>query len=193
MKLKRVLQQRINISDTDTFDKLPLELQAFFKEYNGLIAFEGGFIIRACVKEPAWLSVQAAYTGGQALARQYTYVQESDIPFALDCFGDQYLWRKGAIVKLNAEYGEVEELAESLAAFMAEVENDPVEYLALESFRSYLAKGNTFTPGQLINVYPPFTMNSANERVLKAVPAEEQMAFLLNFYQQIKPLAEGGK
>ncbi len=186
-----IIKQPIAVTDTETFAMLPEELRAFLMKFNGIVAFKGGLQVWACVYEPSWLSLKEIWIGAKNLHGVYTYVKETDIPFAQDCFGDQYLWREGMIVKLNAEYGEVEEVAPSIDAFMEALQQDPVDYLVLESFEAYLANGNTFEAGQLINVYPPFTMNSANERVLKAVPADEQHKFLKTFYQQIKPLAEG--
>jgi hypothetical protein len=193
MKLEGIIKHRADITDLETFNCLPDTLKAFFTDYNGIVAYKGGLQIYACVKNPAWLSLKEAWTGTHRLFELYTYVQETDIPLARDCFGDQYLWRAGRVVKLNAEYGEVEDVAPDLQTFMKELIKGPADYLVLDAFDAYLAKGNTFEAGQLVNVFPPYTMNSVNERVFKAVPAEEQLTFLKAFYQQIKPLAEGKK
>ncbi|MGL1889092.1 MAG: SMI1/KNR4 family protein [Reichenbachiella sp.] len=175
----------------ETFKKLPVELANFLKQTNGLIALNGGIHIRGCVSQPNWISLDEVWTGESSLYRTYDCLTETDIPFAQDPFGDQFILRDETVWRLNSEYGELENLELSFNGFLNAVINNPIEFLMLESFNQLFEMNIRLEPGQLINVYPPFMFNSNDERSFKPVSTKEQIQLLKKLYLETKDLPEG--
>jgi hypothetical protein len=148
------------ITDQTLWSLLPDDLKSFYQDINGLIAFQGGLHIRGCVSEPEWHSLRQVWKGDWALHRAFTNLRESDIPFAQDCLGDQFFIRLGSVWRLIVDTGDVEDLEVELYDFFEDAVNDPVEYLDLEPLVCFLEEGQTISPGQLLKVDPPFTIES---------------------------------
>ena len=191
MEFTGVIYQNKEIDDLETYKKLPVELATFLKQTNGLIALNGGIHIRGCVIQPQWNSLKEVWTGESSLFRTYSCLTETDIPFAQDPFGDQFILRDGTVWRLNSEYGELESLELNFNGFLNAIIADPIEFLMLESFNQLFELNIRLEPGQLMNVYPPFMVNTNDERSFKPVSANEQIQFLQMLYQKTKDMPEG--
>jgi hypothetical protein len=182
------------IDDPEILARVPAELMALLNERNGLIALSGGFHLRGACKEPDWHSLRYAWEGPGALHQLFAEVLESDVPFAEEACGDQFLLRNGQVIRLAAETGEVGVVGATLAAFLAAVRDDGVRTLGLEPLLAFLGEGQALAPGQLLSVYPPFcTVEARNGVSLKAIPAGERIAFLAGLAQQLMDLPDGAQ
>ena len=191
MKFKEVTYHNTEITDKGTYKRLPSELKEFYSEYNGLVICNGGLQFKGCVNEPKWISLRDVWTGLLSLHNTYKDLLESDIPFAQDCFGDQYLLRDGSVIRLSSESGDIDNLDLTFKQFIDEVIKRPTEFLALESFNDLNEMDIKLKEGQLMNVFPPFMFNCDGDRSFKPVPAEEQISFLKSIYSQTKNLPDG--
>src|SRR5262245_10764622 len=182
------------ITDQEILADVPAEHRSLLRQTNGCILFYGGLHIRGAVEEPSWHSLRRVWRGELALAKLFPDVEETDIPFAQDCFGDQFLLRSGLVHRLNAEFGEVENLQMSFELFIARAHENPMEFLSLQPLFNFLSTGGELKPGQLLNAYPPFVMKeSANGVSLKAVSMTDQISFLADFARQIADVPNGGR
>src|SRR5258708_35360566 len=82
-----------SIDDPDILEHIPNELAELLRQINGFIHSRGGLHVRGACHNPSWHSLRSIWHGDHALHRGYQTVRESDIPFAQDCFGDQFLMR----------------------------------------------------------------------------------------------------
>jgi len=170
---------------------IPDVLAALLMVRNGLIAFHGGLHIRGIGAVPEWHSIEEVWRGEHALHKVYVEVLETDIPFAQDCFGDQYLLRDEAVVKLMAEMGYVEQIAENLGEFLAAVVEDPREMLELEPLEIFREDGGELEPGMLLQVYPPFCSDEAEEGVtISAIPTFARLEFLFDYSRSLGASAD---
>ncbi len=164
------------LGDPVLLRELPTDLARLLREKNGFVAFGGGLHVRGACRRPSWHSLRAAWRGEQALYKLFPEVQSSDIPFAQDCVGDQYLLRDGEVVQLFAEMGEVEHLELSLAEFFRAAKEDPVEFLCTEPLELFLHSHDQLPAGRLLQVHPPFCCD-ADERAVRDLPADELLRF----------------
>ncbi|MDB4981320.1 MAG: hypothetical protein JWM82_2072 [Myxococcales bacterium] len=179
------------VDDEELLANVPSDLVAVLRDTNGLVAFRGGLHIRGASVAPLWHSLRHAWFGPESFASRYPAVHASDVPFAQDAVGDQFLLRNGEVVRLLAETGDVERLGVNLAAFLDRAQEDPVAYLSLQPLLQFEASGR-LQPGQLLSVYPPFcTKESADGVSLRAIPALERLAFLSTFARQIADVQDG--
>ncbi|NND33315.1 MAG: hypothetical protein HKN76_12055 [Saprospiraceae bacterium] len=162
------------IRDHDTYSLLPADLQSLMQDLNGIIAYQGGLHIRGCVNDPDWHSIHYVWKGEFALHKIFSNLRPSDVPFAQDCLGDQYILRVGTVWHLMAETGELEDLELELFDFLEEVITDPVDFLSLEPLLVYLEEGNTLEPGFLLRPNPPFAIEAENYK-LEKVRIEERL------------------
>ncbi|MCG8388139.1 MAG: SMI1/KNR4 family protein [Cytophagales bacterium] len=190
MEFSSVIYQGDSISDKQTFNSLPKELQNFLEQVNGIIAFGGGLQIYGCVKQPDWFSLRTAWN---ELLRTYEQLTSNDIPFAQDCMGDHFVLRNSQVFYMNCETGEIDNLELNFNEFLREAISNPVEFLSLNPLLQYRKDGGTLEPGELLNAYPPFSMKAEPERMysIKNVPALEQRSYLADFYKQTKNLKDG--
>jgi len=86
--------------------------------------------VRGARSSPEWHSLREVWKGEAALHTLYADVRPSDVPFAQDCVGDQFLLRDGEGVRLEAETGELSLFAPGLASFSEAANANPVECLA---------------------------------------------------------------
>jgi hypothetical protein len=137
------------------------------------------------VLKPEWHSLRAAWRGANAFHVLYEEVRPSDIPFAQDQLGDQFLLRGGAVLRLAAETGEIEPLAESLEDFLDNVRSD------IEGFLN-VGLQHVIEPGQILQAYPPFCVQeSAAGMSLRPLPAAETILFHANLAKQIRDVPGG--
>ncbi|MCB0664359.1 MAG: SMI1/KNR4 family protein [Saprospiraceae bacterium] len=193
MKFEDTIYESEDISDRATFDLLPSELKELYLGINGVVAFNGGLYLRGCVIEPKWLSLWEIWKGDTALSKIYEHIDQADIPFAQDAFGDQFIWRAGQIYRLMMETGDLENLNLSLNDFFDEIFTDPVKFLILEPLRELGRRGIVLVPGELMNVYPPFMFKFEGERSFKPVSSVEQIEYLQSIYIQTRNLSDGQK
>jgi hypothetical protein len=175
------------IDDPDILSATPEDLSSLLRDANGFILYHGGLHVRGAVISPAWHSLRHAIEGPEAFHRLYDAVLPTDIPFAQDCFGDQFLLRDGAVFRLEAETGEIEETSANLGNFFSSVSNDAFEFLSFDA-------DLRLEPGQLMHAYPPFCVERPESGYsLKAVPALELIQFHADFAKQISNVPESGQ
>ncbi|MBC8082493.1 MAG: hypothetical protein H7Z21_04720 [Hymenobacter sp.] len=190
--MKGILYTGDELADLATFARLPVYLQAFLRERNGVVAYFGGLHIRGCVTEPAWHSLDAAWQRETAFWRTYDDVLEADIPFGQDCVGNQFLLRGDAVLLLDTETGELADLEVDFKHFLFGVEKYPLDALGMEPLRDFQLNGGVLRPGHLLRLYPPVCVASAQARSrVQPQPAAERLRWLADFYRQIKELPSG--
>ena len=130
------------IDDPKILRDVPEELYQLLRQVNGFILRHGALHARGGCVAPDWHSLRQAWRGEQAFHATYHAVRPDDVPFAQDLFGDQFLLRRGVVWRLFAETGEMEEAAESLGDFIAQVNQDIEAFLNVGDAR--------VEPGQLM-------------------------------------------
>lgn len=182
------------IDDFAILELLPGELRDFLARCNGYVAFHGGLHVRGACFTPTWHSLRYWWQGEGALHALFPSVDRSDIPFAEDALGDQYLLRGGLVYRLCAEMGELKRLDTDLQSFDRAVRADPVTYLSLEPLEEFRANGGVLEPGQLLSVFPPFVcQESAADVSYRAIPTEDRIRFLADLARQIADVPDGGR
>ena len=194
MELKDVTYEGPPIDDRETLALLPPDLRNLLEQINGFVQFGGGLHVRGACVEPAWHSIAEAMNGALALHSHYPNVLPTDVPFAQDAVGDQYLLRDGIVHWLYAETGDMESMRLGLIEFFEAAQANPGGYLGLQLLRQFLAGGGTLQPGELLHVYPPLCTVEAKSGVsVTAVPAEERLKFLVEFAARVRGVSEGGQ
>jgi hypothetical protein len=182
------------ITDHEILAETPEAYRSLLHEMNGCVIFNGGLHIRGAVESPDWHSLRHAWRGGLSLAKLFPAMNAADVPFAQDCFGDQFLLRSGLVHRLHAEYGEIESLQMGLETFISRANENPMEFLLLQPLHRFLSEGGELKVGQLLNVYPPFVMKESSQGVsIKAISMFEQISFLADFASQIADVPNGGR
>lgn len=173
--------------DLSVLDQLPDNLRAVIASPAGFILHHGAIHFRGCVSRPAWHSLGEAWHGENAFHQLYPGVSETDIPFAQDQLGDQYLLRGIQVYRLDAETGEVGLFASDLETFLSGIACDIAEYLNV-------GLDHELPPGRLLHAHPPFCMaESGRDASLRAVPADELILFHADLARQIRDVPDGGK
>ena len=191
MELTNVTYQGGAISDLETFARLPEYLKGVLSSLNGFIQFGGGLHVRGAVKSPKWHSIGEVWGGELALSKLYASVLESDVPFAQDCVGDQFLLRDGEVWRLSGECGDIENLELDLVSFLEAAMAAPIDFLGMQPLIRLQHEGTSLEAGQLIHAYPPFCTNEAANGVsLRAIPALELIGFHADFARQLPPDGE---
>lgn len=168
----------------EMIDQLPDELRAFYKEINGLVAYNGGFQIRGCGTTPSWNSLEDAWKGPNALHKTYSNLGEDDIPFGQDCLGDQYVFRGGSVWQLLTETGDLDDLELEFDEFIDEVIEDPVEFLALYPLLDYMESGEELKPGELLVPSMPFSVETEEEYTFTKDSVSNRLNQLKEYYQK---------
>ena len=174
------------IDDLDIFDILPDYLKNFYSKLNGFIAFQGGLHIRGCSKEPGWHSLREIWFGEFKLSSLFDSIESNDIPIAQDCFGDQFVIRMGHIWLLHSETDEITDLKIDFGQFLEQTFSGKPKFLNIHNIQNLKLK-----PGQLINVVPPFCIDSKKGYSFKPVDASEQIKYLSFFSKEIIKLPDG--
>jgi hypothetical protein len=187
MELSNTTWRGSEIDDWELLASLPANLQALLEPLNGFIIAHGALHVRGACQEPAWHSLKEAMQGEYALHTLYDEVQPTDIPFAQDQCGDQFILRDAAVFRLDGETGELSAFAESLKAFLEEVVSDIEGYLNV-------GLEHVLEPGQLLHAYPPFCVKQSEACIrLRAIPAHEVIAFHVDLARQIRTLPDGAE
>jgi hypothetical protein len=182
------------ITDPEILARTPAELRRHLQQVNGSILFDGGLHIRGAVLSPDWHSLRHVWLGDFALHKLFPSLDETDVPFAQDCLGDQFLLREMVVHKLDAESGDLESLAMDFETFLNQSQENPVEFLSLQPLLQFQREGGELKPGQLLSVYPPYiTKESAQGVDLRAISMFDRINFLADFAKQIASIADGEK
>lgn len=192
MDLQNVIYSGPPIDDAEILACAPPELVAVLERCNGFVQFDGGLHVRGACRGPQWHSLRSAWLGADAFCNLYDAVLPSDVPFAEDAVGDQFLLRDGVVHCLAAETGEIGSLDVTLEAFLEEAQANPIDVLQLQPLLQYLDEAPRPRPGQLLHVYPPFCTKEAEDGVsLRAVDTLERRRSLAAFARQVAPLPSG--
>ena|SRR5438094_7360621 len=176
-----------SIEDVEILRELPADLVRVLSDTNGFILHEGAVHVRGACLTPEWHSLRASWCGPKAFHTLYEGVRPSDIPFAQDQVGDQFLIRERVVLRLSAETGEIEHLADSLQDFLSRVSSD------IEGFLS-VGLGHRMQPGQLLHAFPPFCFDNGGESAsLKPLPAFDVILFHADLARQIRHVPDGGQ
>jgi hypothetical protein len=192
MNLK-VLEQKITwqggtIDDVEILRELPEDLVSLLEKTNGFILHHGAFHLRGATLMPEWHSIRVAWRGSNSFQSLYTSVLSEDVPFAQDQFGDQFLIRDGKIVRLLAEMGRVELIAENLEEFLSRVCGNLEEFLNVTITRYPLM------PGQLLHAYPPFCFQESGASAsINSAPAQEVIRGNAEIARVLRDVPAGGK
>jgi hypothetical protein len=179
------------ITDTEILDRVPEDYRRLLHQTNGFILFDGGLHVRGAVLAPEWHSLRTVWLGDSALHKLFPAIRETDVPFAQDCLGDQFVLRAGIVHKLDGEIGDVESLAMSLETFLSQARGNPIEFLSLQPLLQFMSEGGKLKPGQLLSVYPPFiTKESADGVSLKAISMYDRLGFLADFAKQVTSISK---
>jgi hypothetical protein len=179
------------ITDTEILDRVPEDYCRLLHQTNGFILFDGGLHVRGAVSAPDWHSLRKVWLGDSALHKLFPAIKETDVPFAQDCLGDQFVLRAGIVHKLDGEIGDVESLAMSLETFLSHAQRNPIEFLSLQPLLQFMSEGGKLKPGQLLSVYPPFITKESADRVsLKAISMYDRLGFLANFARQVAGISK---
>lgn len=184
IEFKGVTYINHEIQDTELFDELPADLKAFYTDINGLVAYNGGFQMRGCGTGPSWNSLEDAWKGDQAFYHTYKNLRSTDIPFAQDCLGDQFIYRSGSIWHLLTETGELDDLELDFDEFIDEVIEDPVDFLALYPLIEFIESGNELKPGELLVPNIPFSVETEEEYTFTKASVNDRLNSLKAFYQK---------
>ena len=191
MEITNVTYRGPELTDAATLESLPQNLKGLLSSLNGFIQYGGGLHVRGAAHEPSWHSIAEVWTGSLSLSKLYPEVLQTDVPFAQDCVGDQFLLRNGQVWRLSAETGQVENLELGLKSFFVACAENPVKFLSMEPLLQLQREGRSLEPGQLIHAYPPFcTKEAAHGVSLKAVPAAELIGFHAELAAQLPPDGE---
>ncbi len=192
MTLQGVTYQGPELGTPRKLENLPGDLIEILWQINGFVAYAGGLHVRGVTDEPAWHSLERYWSGEMALHELFRDVEPHDAPFGQDFLGNQFLLRDGGVFRLSAETGRVVALGVDLPHFLDECRKAPVEYLQLQRLAQFHQENGSLEPGALVHVMPPLVMReSSSEASMRAVPADDAIAFLANFARQVQDLPDG--
>jgi hypothetical protein len=143
------------------------------------------------------------------LANLYPDLRSTDVPFAEEAFGDQFLLRDDQVWRLFGETGELEPWERSALAstegseaadngieswFRALIA-DPTDILGYEPSQALSAiGGGRLEPGKLISVYPPFAISAESvKREFKPVDTLTRRGWLAGLAAKMKDLPDGAE
>lgn len=178
-----------SIDDIELLKELPENLRQVLTEVNGFSVHDGALHVRGASSAPEWHSLRAAWHGPNALHVLYKgIVLSSEIPFAQEQCGDQFLLQKrGTIVRLFAETGEIELIAGSLDEFFAKVNEDIAGFLNI-------GLRHKLQPGELLLAFPPFCVERSGQAAsIRPTPAREVIHFHADLAGKIREVPDGGK
>jgi len=177
------------IDDEDVLSRLPKALQDLLRDTNGFISLRGGLHVRGACTAPDWHSLAVAWDGPRAIYCLYPAVSADDIPFAEDCVGDQFLLRDDAVLKLDAELGELQEVTTDLGRFWELAQEAPDELIASGALAS--DAGDALIPGHLLQVVPPYCLKSETDRSARAIDTLVLRDWHASLAQELAELPDG--
>jgi hypothetical protein len=119
------------IDDPALLDELPVALRSLLTRTNGFVAHQGALHVRGACHAPTWHSLRYWWRSDDALHRRFSAIRSTDIPFAEDGAGNQFVLRDDEVHRLVVAHGELEALSMGVVGFLSAVERDPVGYLDL--------------------------------------------------------------
>ncbi len=177
------------INDHSMLDRLPKALENLLRSMNGFIALRGGIHVRGACVAPSWHSLAIAWEGPQAIHELYPTVTHTDVPFAEDCVGDQFLLRNGAVMKLDAELGDLYQVTEDLQLFWDLARAHPEQLIATGALESDV--GASLNPGNLLQVLPPYCLESETGRSVRAIAALVLRDWHASLSKELSELPDG--
>lgn len=187
MNISGITWRQESLDDVELFRELPSSLVRILSDMNGFILHEGALHVRGASLSPEWHSLRAAWRGPSAFHVLYENVRTTDIPFAQDQIGDQFLLREGRVIQLCGETGELEALTNSLEEFFSRVSQD------IEGFLN-VGLRHAMQPGQLLLAYPPFVFQESGAgAALSPVRAGEVILFHAELARQLRDVPDGGQ
>jgi hypothetical protein len=171
--------------DVEILPDLPTELVRSLSDTNGFILHHGALHVRGACLTPEWHSLRAVWHGPNAFHTLYPAIRPSDLPFAQDQLGDQFLIREGAVMRLVSETGQIEHMCGCLTDFFEQVAKDVEGFLNVGL--SYILE-----PGQLLHAYPPFCVGEASASVsLRPCPAQQVILVHARLAKEIADIPDG--
>lgn len=164
---------------------LPTEFNSFSHFKEGAWLYKGGLQVRGVDPSHEILDLHKYWQGDSSINDQYDILLDADIPFAQDCFGDQFIYREGEILLLSAECGELEHISESLSSFFSWVKSDPYTNLNITDDLEV-------SIGELLFAWPPYCTEQGDNATIKATPAHEVIALHADLAKKIGGLPDGG-
>ncbi len=193
MRLSHVTWKGPAVDDPEMLTMLPDDLSRLLRQINGFIQFHGGLHVRGASTAPSWHSVRNAWLGKEAFHRSYPKMKSTDVPFAEDFLGNQFLLREGQVIFMDGETGDVELRKQTLAQFFAAIESDPISELDLNILMDFQATGGKLKPGELLAVVPPLCTEQAADGISVApVSAAERRSFLSQLAGYLRSMPDGG-
>jgi hypothetical protein len=187
MNIPGITWQGESIEDVEILRALPADLVRLLSHRNGFIVHDGAVHVRGACLTPDWHSLRVAWRGPKSFSVLYPEVKPSDIPFAQDQVGDQFLIREGTILRLFAETGQIESCADSVEDFFSRLSRD------IEGFLN-VGFSHKMQPGQLLHAFPPFCFQeSGGSSSLKPLPSSEVILFHADLARQIRDVPDGGQ
>lgn len=153
---------------------------------DGAFLYSGGLQVRGIKSKHIQLSLHRYWHGDLALHRMYPKLNSTDIPFAQDCFGDQFFERNGIVFQLFAETGEIESIDMTPEEFLSWSSINPIEHLNLPSDLN-------LSDGKLLLAYPPFCTEEGNKPSISEINNDEVINFHAEFSKQISQIKNGDK
>ncbi len=173
--------------DKVTLQSLPPTLAAYLQEINGFIVRSGELHVRGACLAPAWHSLKSAMQGPRAIHLLFPAVLATDIPFAQDALGNQFLLRGENLFRLRGETGQLEPLEDTLDEFLSVKLSTLASSPAAELLARFRQRGNDLQPGELLNVVPPLVSEKElDKHSLIAVSSDDQLAWLAKVASSIK-------
>ena len=187
MNISGITWRGESVDDVGILRELPPDLVRIINDTNGFILHDGALHVRGASITPEWHSLRVALQGPTAFHTLYESVHATDIPFAQDQVGDQFVLRDGRVLRLSSETGDIEPLADSLGEFFRRV---------AANIKGFLNAGleHTMQPGQLLLAFPPFVFQESGAGAsLKPVRAGEVIRFHADLARQIRDVPDGGQ
>lgn len=178
--------------DEGLLAELPTPLRELLEATGGFILGGGLLHVRGATESPHWHSLEIAWRGPEAFHTLYPEVRPTDIPFAEDGLGDQWLLRGGHVARLWAETGDVDVTDVSLEGFFDAVEENAVESLDVGLIAEAVEEYGPIPPGKLLLAYPPLCTEEAEDGVdLSPVDAAELYGLHAELAESVSGLADG--
>jgi hypothetical protein len=169
---------------------LPLSLQSVLSKENGFIAWHGALHMRGLGTQFIWHDLNWVWRGSNALASGYRSLRPSDVPFAQDCLGMQFVLRDDVVFRLDTECDELENLGIGIPTFLERVMANPDEMVHRHVLRSLDLR---LRPGELLSVAPPLVFAHQGPRSYRPIPCVDQLSFLASLASQIRDVPDGGQ
>lgn len=182
------------MDDTELAEAIPLSISTVLVDVNGFIAFDGAFHFRGICSEPRWHSLGQMWKSNRSLRQLFPAVIGSDVPFAQDALGNQFVLRGELVWQLDAETGQLESLKIDVHDFLGMLISSPADVLPLSFLEQFKGGNVALEPGQLLSVYPPLcTAESSRGVSVRAIPANQRLEFLSDFAAQVAGLPDGSR